>query len=221
MNFSHCFTASSRRRKHKAAASENVTPPTPHASFPFGVIDRCCSLFIWSGFNNMKPIARSGACCCLYGPLSVSCPLIEKWERQREGEEDESEMCYILWEEAKWKQGNLGDQYRARSREPAGWSENTKQGPFPSFFLCSPSFLCQCVAFCLFAKAFSLVLVFFKKKKHKKTPSNMKVTLLALGYMPCHFSPTPQKQRGDPVNSLAEQIMWKCWQQQIWAEWVI
>lgn len=38
----------------------------------------------------------------------------------------------------------------------------------------------------------------------------MKVTLLALGYMPCHFSPSPQKQQGDPVNSLAEQIMWKC-----------
>lgn len=121
-------------------ASEKVTPPLPphplhYASSPFDVIDRCCSLFIWSGFNNMKPIARSGACCCLYGPLSVSCPLYEKWEREREGEKaDESEMCYILWEEAKWKQGNLKDQYRAESTEPAGWSENTKQAASPLLF---------------------------------------------------------------------------------------
>lgn len=40
--------------------------------------------------------------------------------------------------------------------------------------------------------------------------SNAKVTLLAAGYMPRHFSPTPQKQQGYPVNSLARQIMWKC-----------
>ena len=46
--------------------------------------------------------------------------------------------------------------------------------------------------------------------KKQRNTSNMKVTLLALGYTPNRFSPSPQKQQGDPVNSLAEQIMWKC-----------
>lgn len=36
----------------------------------------------------------------------------------------------------------------------------------------------------------------------KKRTQNMKVTL-APGDMPHHFSPTPQKQQGYPVNSLA------------------
>lgn len=150
-------------------------------------------------------------------------------EREREGgskKADESEMCYILWEEAKWKQCNLGDQYRAASREPAGWSENTKQEASSSFSLflsllsSRPDFIIEIwLPACIFKTCFGVQAKQKEKKQKKKW--NMKVTLLALRYMPWHFSPAPQKQQGDPVNSLAEQIMWKCWQQQIWADWVI
>ena len=151
----------------------------PYALFPFGVIDRCCSLFIWSGFNNMRPIARSGACCCLYGPLSVSCPLNEKWEKEKA---DESEMCYILWEEAKWKQGNLGDQYRARSREPAGWSENTKQEASLLLSLLAFFSAPKCYSMPVFFKAFRLVWVL--KNQIWKWHYWLWVTCLAISRQP-------------------------------------
>lgn len=195
------------RRKHTRLWKCPRPPPSPHASFPFGVIDRCCSLFIWSGFNNMKPIARSGACCCLYGPLSVSCPLIDERERERRRM---NQRCVIYYE--KRLNGNratseINTEQRACRME---WEYQTRCFSSHLFLSLVSLFSPPTPIF----KAFKLALVL-------KKPSNMKVTLLAAGYMPCHFSPTPQKQQGDPVNSLAEQIMWKCWQQQIWAEWVI
>lgn len=122
--------------------SFNSPSAATNASFQFAVTDRCCCLFIWSGFNNMQPIARSGAC-CLCGPLSVSCPFIDKREREREGENvDESEMCCILWEGAKWKQGNLRDQYRAESLQNGARIPSVilLLSPFPPLFFSSPLF---------------------------------------------------------------------------------
>lgn len=137
--------------------------------------------------------------------------------REREREKRRMNQRCVIYYEVKWKQGNFGDQYGAWSAGPAGWRENTKHKPPP---LCFPLFLSLLSIFSLtfslplFFKHLDLFLVLqlvFKEKREKgKKTSNMKVTLLALGYMPCHFSPTPQKQQGDPVNSLAEQIMWKC-----------
>lgn len=62
------------------------------------------------------------------------------------------------------------------SGEPAGWSENTKREAPPPFSL-SPSP-------CFITKILIHVLVLKAKEKQKKT-SNMKVTLLALGYRTC------------------------------------
>lgn len=41
-----------------------------------------------------------------------------------------------------------------------------------------------------------LQLVFKEKREEGKKTSNMKVTLLALGYMPCHFLANPTKAAG-------------------------
>lgn len=61
--------------------------------------------------------------------------------------------------------------------------------------------------------------------KGREKKSNINVTLLALGSIsrPYFFFPASltKSSGGNPVNSSAEQIMWKCWQQQIWAEWAI
>ncbi len=127
-------------------------PPIPYASSPFDVIDRCCSLFIWSGFNNMKPIARSGACCCLYGPLSASCPLTEKWEREREREKvDESEMCSILWEELNGNKATseINTEQRAASLQDGARIPNKKL-LLSCFSLLSPPH--QTFTLCLFLK---------------------------------------------------------------------
>lgn len=129
----------------------------PYASFPFGVIDRCCSLFIWLGFNNMKPIARSGACCCLYGPLSVSCPLNEKWEKERR---QMNQRCVIYYE--KRLNGNratskINTDQRAESLQDGVRTPNKKLLLFtPSLSLLRLLFT---TTSCLFFKAFRLVLV--------------------------------------------------------------
>lgn len=111
MNLFHCSMKFSKQR----VVGEDVSPwhtdthTHTHNSFPLsisGVTDRCSSLFIWSGFNNMKATARSGACCCLCGPLAVSWPLVE----QRE-EAEKSQSCRLYQDEAKWKHGNLSDRY--------------------------------------------------------------------------------------------------------------
>lgn len=142
-------------------------PPScslPLTSFPFGVIDRCCSLFIWLGFNNMKPIARSGSCCCLCGPLPVSCPLIEKWER---GRRRMNQRCVIYYE--KRLNGNraaseINTEHGAVSLQDG--SEYQTRTSSCSFFF--SLFLTTVFTFARFLKSFRLVLVLgSSKNKHQ------------------------------------------------------
>lgn len=184
--------------------SENVTPPPLscrpppplHASFTFGVIDRCCCLFIWSGFNNMKLIARSCACCCLYGPLSVSCPLNEKWKRERR---QMNQRCVIYYE--KRLNGNratseINTEQSACRMEREYQTRSFTSLLFPLSFCFLPLFLAKVLIPAYSFKNIIDLFWYLKKKGKRKKTSNMKVTLLALVYMPCHFSPTPQKQWG-------------------------
>lgn len=88
-------------------------------------------------------------------------------------------MCYILWEEAKWKQCNLGDQYRAESGEPAGRSENTKHQMSP---LLRPLLHTKILIPAYFFEACRLVL----KKKRKYRSGIIGSGLHALPFLTSH-----------------------------------
>lgn len=119
----HEIFQAARRRWRCVTLTRARARAHAHSSFPSSVssvTDRCSSLFIWSGFNNMKATARSGACCCLCGPLAVSWPLIE----QRE-EAETPQSCRLCRDEAQWTRGNFFGSIR--------WSGNSKWEPPASF----------------------------------------------------------------------------------------
>lgn len=139
-------------------------PPAPSPAHRFHLVsltDAVPSLFGQVSITwNQKPDRAPAA--AYMAPSQCHVPSFRS-EREKA---DESEMCYILWEEAKWKQGNHKDQYGAESREPAGCTENTKQEASPlSCSLFSQYYFL--LIFIIFFKALWLIMVLKSKEIHQ------------------------------------------------------